>query len=198
MKLLHIDSAITGANSVSRKLTARIVARLTAQNPGLEVSYRDLAANPVPHHTGDLLAAKATGAAGPQDQAAFDDVNAVLDAFLAADIVVIGAPLYNFSIPSQLKAWMDCLAVAGRTFRYSASGVEGLAGGKRLIVASARGNIYTDTPIAALDHQETYIKSFFGFIGITDIEFVRAEGVALGPDVAGPAVEKALAHADAL
>ena len=198
MKLLHIDSSITGANSVSRKLTARIVERLKAQNPGIEVDYRDLATNPVPHHDGDLLAAKAAGAAGPQTQVAFDDVNAVLEAFLTADVVVIGAPMYNFAIPSQLKTWMDCLAVAGRTFRYSASGVEGLAGGRRLIVASTRGNVYNGTPLAALDHQEAYIASFFGFIGVTDIEFVRAEGVALGPDVAAPAVEAALAHADAL
>ena len=198
MKLLHIDSSITGANSVSRKLTARIVERLKTQNPGLEVTYRDLATDPVPHHTGDLLVAKATGAAGPDHQAAFDDVNAVLDAFLAADIVVVGAPMYNFAIPSQLKTWMDCLAVAGRTFSYSAAGVEGLAGGRRLIVASTRGNVYNGTPLAQLDHQEAYIASFFGFIGLTDIEFVRAEGVALGPDIAGPAVEAALATADAL
>ena len=144
-----------------------------------------------------MLVAKATGAAGPDHQVAFDDVNAVLEDFLAADIVVIGAPMYNFAIPSQLKAWMDCLAVAGRTFRYSASGVEGLAVGKRMIVASTRGNVYSGA-LAPLDHQETYIASFFNFIGVKDIEFVRAEGVALGPDVATPAVEAALAHADAL
>ena len=198
MKLLHIDSSITGANSVSRQLTARIVDRLKAQNPGLDVTYRDLAVDPVPHHTGGLLAAKASGTPGADHQIAFDDVNAVLEAFLAADIVVIGAPMYNFAIPSQLKTWMDCLAVAGRTFRYSASGPEGLAGGRRLIVASTRGNVYHGTPMAVLDHQEAYIKSFFGFIGVNDIEFVRAEGVALGPDVAAKAMEAALAMADAL
>jgi FMN-dependent NADH-azoreductase len=198
MKLLHIDSSITGANSVSRKLTARIVERLKASQPGLEVSYRDLAVDPVPHHTGEIMLAKAAGAAAPDHQPAFDAINAVLEDFMAADIVVLGAPMYNFSIPSQLKAWMDCLAVPGRTFRYSQAGVEGLAGGKRLIVASARGNIYTSTPFSAFDHQETYIASFFGFIGVTDIEFVRAEGIMLGPDVAAPAIEAALAHADAL
>ena len=197
MKLLHIDSSITGANSVSRKLTRRIVDRLKAQNPGLDVQYRDLAADPLPHHTGEIMTAKATGAAGPQDKPAFDAINAALEDFMAADIVVIGAPMYNFAIPSQLKAWVDCLAVAGRTFRYSAAGVEGLAGNKRLIVASARGNVYSG-PLAALDHQETYIASFFGFLGVKDIEFVRAEGVMLGPDVATPAIEAALAHAEAL
>ena len=198
MKLLHIDSSITGANSVSRKLTARIVDHLKAQNPGLEVTYRDLVTDPAPHHTEHLWAAKLAGAAGEAHQADFDAINATLDAFLAADIVVVGAPMYNFSIPSQLKAWMDCLAVAGRTFRYSANGPEGLAGGRRLIIASARGGVYTTGPAAGMDHQETYLKAFFGFLGINGIEFVRAEGVLAGPDIAGPAVEAALSMADAL
>ncbi len=199
MKLLHIDSSISGANSVSRKLGARIVERLTARHPGLEVTYRDLIADPVPHHTAELWTAKRTGAAGPAHQADFDAINATLEAFLAADIVVVGAPMYNFGIPSQLKAWMDCVMVAGRTFRYTAAGPEGLAGDKRLIIASARGGAYTPgSPMQALDYQETYLTSFFGFLGITNIEFVRAEGMAFGPDVATPAVEAALAQADSL
>jgi FMN-dependent NADH-azoreductase len=106
--------------------------------------------------------------------------------------------MYNFSIPSQLKAWIDCLAVAGKTFSYSESGVKGLAGGKRVIIASARGNIYTDTPVAALDHQESFLTGFFGFIGVTDLETVRAEGVAFGPEHRARAVENALTQAAAL
>ncbi len=198
MKLLHVDSSITGSNSLTRRLGAQAVERLKARHPGLEVTYRDLVTDPVPHHTTELWTAKTTGAAGPQEQAAFDAINAALEDFMAADIVVIGAPMYNFAIPSQLKAWMDCLAVAGRTFRYSATGAEGLLSGKRLIVVSVRGNIYTGTPVAPFDHQETYIAAFFGFLGVKDMEFVRAEGVMLGPDVATPAIEAALSMADAL
>jgi FMN-dependent NADH-azoreductase len=194
MKLLHIDSSITGAQSVSRQLSAAIVKRLHAVHPGLSVIYRDLESDPVPQQSGALLAAKATG----QNQPDLSEADAVVDEFMAADIIVIGAPMYNFSIPSQLKAWIDCLAVAGKTFSYSETGVKGLAGGKRVIIASARGNIYTDTPVAPLDHQETFLTGFFGFIGVTDLETVRAEGIAFGPEHRARAVENALTQAAAL
>jgi FMN-dependent NADH-azoreductase len=184
MKLLHIDSSILGANSVSRTLSSAIVAAQRAQHPGLQVSYRDLAAEPVGHLSGAHLAA-GQGAV-PEDAtlaADFDDGVAVLEAFLAADIVVVGAPMYNFSIPTQLKAWIDRLAIAGRTFRYDENGVKGLAGGKTVIIASSRGNVYAEgTPLAFLDHHETYLRGVFGFFGITDIRFIRAEGVALGDE----------------
>jgi FMN-dependent NADH-azoreductase len=181
MKLLHVDASILGAGSVSRVL---------------EVTYRDLGAAPVAHLSGAHLAA-AQGvvpeAAGlRQDLAAGQ---AALAEFLAADIVVVGAPMYNFGIPSQLKAWIDRLAVAGKTFRYSDNGPEGLAGGKRVIVASSRGGFYgPDTPIAFLDHQETYLRGIFGFFGITDVTFIRAEGVALGPDQRNKSIEAAKAE----
>lgn len=194
MKLLHIDSSITGAQSISRQLSAASVERLRAIHPGLSVIYRDLASDPVPQQSVALLAAKATGQVLPD----LSEADVVVDEFMAADIIVIGAPMYNFSIPSQLKAWIDCLAVAGKTFSYSESGVKGLAGGKRVIIASARGNIYTDTPVAALDHQESFLTSFFGFIGVTDLETVRAEGVAFGPEHRARAVENALTQAAAL
>ena len=117
---------------------------------------------------------------------------AALEEFLAADIVVIGAPMYNFGIPSQLKAWIDRLAVAGKTFRYTEKGSEGLAGGKKVIVASSRGGFYgPDTPAAFLDHQESYLRGIFGFFGITDVSFVRAEGVQLGPDKRAAAIAAA-------
>lgn len=200
MKLLHIDSSILGAGSVSRTLSAAIVAAQQAQQPGLQVSYRDLAAQPVDHLTGAHLAA-GQGAV-PEDAALAADVAdgaAVLDAFLAADIVVVGAPMYNFSIPTQLKAWIDRLAVAGRTFRYTEKGVEGLAGGKTVIIASSRGGFYGEgTPIAFLDHQETYLKGVFGFFGVTDIRFIRAEGVALGDEQRGKSVESAQAEIERL
>ena len=200
MKLLHIDSSILGAGSVSRTLSAAIVAAQQAQRPGLEVSYRDLAAQPVGHLSGAHLAA-GQGAA-PEDAALAADVAdgaAVLDAFLAADIVVVGAPMYNFSIPTQLKAWIDRLAIAGRTFRYSEMGVEGLAGGKTVIIASSRGGFYGEgTPIAFLDHQETYLKGVFSFFGITDIRFIRAEGVAMGDEQRTKSVEGAQAQIERL
>ena len=195
MKLLHIDSSILGAGSVSRTLSSAIVAAQQAQHAGLEISYRDLAAQPVGHLSGAHLAA-GQGAV-PEDATLAADVAdgaAVLDAFLAADIVVVGAPMYNFSIPTQLKAWIDRLAIAGRTFRYSEKGVEGLAGGKTVIIASSRGGFYGEgTPIAFLDHQETYLKGVFSFFGINDIRFIRAEGVALGDEARGKAVDGAQA-----
>ena len=115
-----------------------------------------------------------------------------MEEFLAAEIVVVGAPMYNFSIPSQLKAWIDRLAVAGKTFRYTEKGPEGLAGGKKVIVASSRGGFYRpDTQAAFLDHQESYLRSVFGFFGITDVTFIRAEGVALGAEQRAKAIDAA-------
>jgi FMN-dependent NADH-azoreductase len=193
MKLLHIDSSILGAGSVSRTLSAAIVAAQTAQNPGLEIVRRDLAAQPLDHLTGAHLAAGQ--GATPESSVLAADIasgQAAIDEFLAADIVVIGAPMYNFSISSQLKAWIDRVAVAGRTFRYTENGPEGLAGGKTVIIASSRGGYYGEgTPAAVMDHQEAYLKSLFGFLGVTDIRFIRAEGVALGEDVRGKSLETA-------
>ncbi|HUA76022.1 MAG TPA: FMN-dependent NADH-azoreductase [Acetobacteraceae bacterium] len=184
MNLLHVDSSILGAGSVSRTLSAEIVAAFRAHTPGLSVTYRDLGVEPVGHLSGAHLAA-AQGAA-PEAASLQADLaagQAALEEFLAADIVVIGAPMYNFGVPSQLKAWIDRLAVAGKTFRYTEKGPVGLAGGKTVVIASSRGGFYgPDTPTAFLDHQESYLRGIFGFFGITDVRFVRAEGVNLGPD----------------
>ncbi|MCW2315492.1 FMN-dependent NADH-azoreductase [Rhodoblastus acidophilus] len=194
MKLLHVDSSILGPGSVSRALTADIVAAERRRHPGLAVVYRDVAAAPVGHLSGAHLAAF-QGAAAPDAPALQADIAAgqqALEEFLAADIVVVGAPMYNFSIPSQLKAWIDRLAVAGKTFRYTAEGPQGLAGGKKVIVASSRGGFYgPDTQAAFLDHQETYLRGVFGFFGIADVTFIRAEGVALGPEQREKALEAA-------
>jgi FMN-dependent NADH-azoreductase len=183
MKLLHLDSSILGDNSASREVSAAIVARFRKANPGIEVSYRDLAADPIPHLSGAYLAA-AGGA--PNSEAFATELAtsaAIMDEFLAADIVVIGAPMYNFTVSTQLKAWIDRIAVAGKTFRYTEKGPEGLAGGKRLIVAVSRGNVYSSgAPAAPNDFQKPYLRAVFGFLGVTDIEFVRAEGIAFGPE----------------
>ena len=199
MNILHVDSSILADGSVSRQLTAEIVASVKAQHRGATVRYLDLAANPVGHLTAIHLGA-AQGAPVPGFLEA--DVNASKEAltdFVAADVVVIGAPMYNFSIPSQLKAWMDRLAAPNVTFKYTEKGPQGLAGGKKLIVASSRGGIFVEgSPQASLDHQETYIRTFFGFLGITDVTFIRAEGVAMGPEFKANAVGNAAKQAQAL
>jgi FMN-dependent NADH-azoreductase len=193
MKLLHIDSSILGQGSVSRTLSAEIVAAQRAAHPGIDVTHRDLAAHPIGHLTGAHLAA--LQGAVPADPTVERDIaagQAALDEFLAADIVVVGAPMYNFAIPSQLKAWIDRITVAGKTFRYSEKGPEGLAGAKKVVVASSRGGFYgPDTPAAPLDHQESYLRVLFGFLGIINVTFVRAEGVALGAEAREKAIEAA-------
>jgi FMN-dependent NADH-azoreductase len=193
MKLLHIDSSVLGPHSVSRKVSAAIVDRLRQADPKLEVAYRDLTTTPLAHLSGPHLAA-AQGAA-TSDATIQQDLavsQAVLSEFLATDIVVLGAPMYNFTIPSQLKAWIDRIMVAGKTFRYGANGPEGLAGNKRVIVAISRGGFYgAGTPAAALEHLETYLRGVFGFIGVTKLEFISADGVQVGPEHR----EKALANA---
>jgi FMN-dependent NADH-azoreductase len=181
MRLLHLDSSALGGQSVTRELSAAVVARWEAAEPALEVAYRDLDAQPLPHLTGPVL--------GKADAAAAEESEQVLQQFLDADVVVLGAPMYNFGIPSTLKAWIDRIAVAGRTFRYTASGPEGLAGGKQVIVASARGGVYGDASPA--DFQEAYLRQVFGFLGIRDVVFVRAEGVAMGPEQRADALASA-------
>lgn len=199
MKLLHVDSSILGQHSVSRELSAHIVTSLVAENPGITVTRLDLSATPLSHLTGAHLAA-AQGAPVPADiKADLALGQSALDDFLAADIVVIGAPMYNFSVPSQLKAWIDRLAVAGKTFRYvEGKGPEGLCKGKKLIVASSRGGLFSEGPYAALDHQEAYLCTVFGFMGVTDVRFVRAEGLAMGPEMRQRAVTTAKSNVAAL
>jgi FMN-dependent NADH-azoreductase len=200
MKLLHIDSSVLGPHSVSRQVSAAIVDRLQKATPDLQVAYRDLTATPLAHLSGSHLAA-AQGAV-PEAVALQQDLAAgqtVLEEFLAADIVVIGAPMYNFTIPSQLKAWIDRILVAGKTFKYSAQGVEGLAGNKRVIIAIARGGFYgAGTPSAAAEHHETYLRAVFSLIGITNPEIIVAEGVQIGPEQREKALESALTAATRL
>jgi FMN-dependent NADH-azoreductase len=202
MNILHIDSSIMGEHSISRKLTAAVVDRLVALTPDAQVTYRDLASEPLPQVYGALLAVAAGADAPQRDTALFDDaalVNRALDELLAADVIVVGAPMYNFSVPSQLKSWLDALAVPGKTFSYDANGAKGLLGDKRVIVASSRGNFYgPDSPVASFEHHESYLLSFFAFLGVTQIEIVRAEGVKLSPEHAETALAAALEHAGRL
>ena len=175
MTILHIDSSINGENSASRAISAKIVDQLKSAQWGEAVVRRDLAAEPLAHLTLD----------------AFADTS-VLDEFLAADTIVIGAPMYNFTLPSQLKAWIDRIMVAGKTFHYTANGPEGLAGGRRVIIALARGGVYdANSPAASLEHLESYLRGVFNFIGI-DPEFVAADGLNISPEQREQSVGQAL------
>lgn len=183
MKLLHIDSSILGDHSVSRQLTKDTVAQWVNKHPGTTVDYLDLAVNTPSHLSADSLGFRAPAGAEQTDVQKRENVisEALVTQFLAADVIVVGAPLYNFSIPSQLKAWIDRIAQVGRTFKYTETGPQGLAGGKTVIVASTRGGVYSTNDWGrAAEHQESYLQTVFGFLGITDVRFVRAEGVAMG------------------
>ncbi len=175
MTILHLDASINGENSASRTISRSIVDQLKAADPSATVVYRDLAANPLPHLTLE----------------AFADTS-VLDEFFAADTIVVGAPMYNFTLPTQLKAWIDRLMVAGKTFQYGPNGPEGLAQGRRVIFALARGGFYNEgSPSAALEHLETYLRGVFNFMGI-EPEFVAADGLAIGPEERESAISQAL------
>jgi FMN-dependent NADH-azoreductase len=173
--ILHIDTSINGDNSASRQLTKSLVEQLKGSQWGEKIVYRDLAASPIPHLTLDQFAD-----------------TSVLDEFLEADTIVIGAPMYNFTIPTQLKAWIDRIAIAGKTFRYTENGPEGLAGGKRVIVALARGGFYHEgTPTANFEFVQRYLKAVFNFIGI-EPGFVAADGLGISPEQRETSIKEAL------
>jgi FMN-dependent NADH-azoreductase len=187
MKLLHVDSSILGDNSASRAVTREILQRLRHAAPDLTVEYLDLAVDELPHFSSQSLA--------PGSAAAIRDAQ-ILQQFQSADVLVVGAPMYNFSLPSQLKAWLDRIIVAGKTFQYGPNGPEGLAKGKRAIVAISRGGVYPEN--AAAEHAESYLKIALGFIGVTDVTFVRAEGLALSPEHRQRGLGAAIEHARSL
>lgn len=197
MRLLHIDSSILGKDSVSRQLTRAVVDELRRIHPAIEVDYRDLGRQAPDHFSAEALLARSVDpsqrTAAQREEAAREQE--LLEEFLAADIIVLGAPMYNFSIPSQLKAWLDRIIVAGRTFRYTVEGPVGLAAGKRVVIASSRGGSYpAGSPAQAMDHQETYLESALGFMGIKDIEVIRAEGIAISPQNREQAIAAALSQ----
>lgn len=194
MKVLHIDSSILSDNSVSRQLTRTIVAEWQAQHPGTTVDYLDLAAEAPSHLSAESLGFRLPATATLTDAQRRENTvsEALVSQFLAADVIVVGAPLYNFSIPSRLKAWIDRVAQVGRTFKYTETGPVGLAGGKTVIVASTRGGVYsTSEGGRAMEHQESYLQTVFGFFGITDVRYVRAEGVAMGEAKKAEALDSA-------
>ncbi|WLH15339.1 FMN-dependent NADH-azoreductase [Pseudomonas hefeiensis] len=191
MKLLHIDSSILGDNSASRQLSHDVVEAWKAAEADVMVTYRDLAADAISHFSAQTLIAAGTSAElRDAAQKHETDLSAsTMAEFLAADAVVIAAPMYNFTIPTQLKAWIDRIAVAGQTFRYTEAGPEGLCGGKKLVIVSTSGGLHAGQP-SGVAHEE-YLKVMFGFLGITDIEFVRAEGLAYGDEMRTKAMSEA-------
>ncbi|PII15842.1 FMN-dependent NADH-azoreductase [Stenotrophomonas indicatrix] len=193
MKFLHLDSSMLGAASVSRQISREIVDRLTQLHPGAEVVARDLASDPAFHLSSAHLAA--FQGAQTDNRALTDDLvkgSDYIQELLEADVLVIGAPMYNLTIPTPLKAWIDRIAVAGKTFRYTETGPEGLLKGKRAFIASARGSIYNPGgPMAALEHQESYLLGLLAFLGITDVQVVRAEGTAYGAEAKEAALQQA-------
>ena len=192
MKILQINSSARSAGANSTRLADAVTTRLKAANPGAVVELRDLAAHPHPVLDEAALGALFTPAEqrSPEQAArvALDD--ALIAQLQSADAIVLGVPMYNFGVPVQLKTWIDAIAKAGVTFRYTENGPEGLVKGKKVYVALARGGVYRDTPA---DSQVPYLKGVLGFLGMTDVEFIYAEGLAMGPETA----DKAFAEAEA-
>jgi FMN-dependent NADH-azoreductase len=199
--ILHIDSSPLGERSVSRKLTAKILRELQDTHPHSRIVTRDLGISPMPHLNGLTLGSFFTPPE-QRNEALHEAVklsDQAIDEVLAADIIVIGAPMWNFGIPSALKAWIDHIVRAGRTFKYGAAGPESLLPkGKKVIIVSSRGGIYSAGPMKLMDYQETYLTAVFGFIGLSDVSFVRAEGIAMGPEAAAAALKAAEAQVGAV
>jgi FMN-dependent NADH-azoreductase len=188
MKVLHIDSSILGDASVSRQLSQAIVTQLQAKHADATVEYLDLAQQPIPHLTAEILMGQ------DAEQAALGEK--IIQQYLDADVVVVGAAMYNFGLPSTLKAWIDRISVAGKTFKYTENGPVGLAGEKKAYIASSRGGVYGENSPA--DFQEGFLKTIFNFTGVNDVEIIRAEGVNMGAESKDQAIASALAQVQSL
>lgn len=196
MNILQLDSGLFAGQSVTRALAAKLVQGLQARHADSTLVYRDLAQHAPAHLDATILLA---GGKAEVERSDFEQEQvrlnqALLDELVAADMLVIGAPMYNFSIPSQLKAWFDRVLQAGKTFRYTSDGPEGLMKGKRAYIVSSRGGVYSSGPAAAMEHQESYLLTVLAFIGITDVQVIRAEGVNMGAEFKAQAIEQAEAR----
>jgi FMN-dependent NADH-azoreductase len=197
VNILHLTSSARGNASYSNRVAAELIGEISARNPGAAVAVRDLARDPLPHIDDDFVAATKSPA-GPQTErqrAQLAQSDALVDELLGSDVIVIAAPMINFTIPSNLKTWIDYVARAGRTFSYTEKGPQGLVTGKQVILVVARGGVYAGNP--ALDFQVPYLKSVLGFLGMTDVEVVEVEGTAFGPEAAEKAVAAATAKVHA-
>lgn len=197
MKILHLDSSITQEFSVTRQLSLEVVKKLVKASQFENVIYRDLVKDEIAHLTGEIAAGfrPVPGNPSPSEKIAGEHQisNTLINEFLESEVIVIGAPMYNFSLSSQLKAWMDRIAQPGKTFSYTAQGPVGLAGGKKVIIVSARGGFYHDTPLEIMDFQELYLRKFLAFLGINEVVIIRAEGVSKGEDAKKHAISRAVA-----
>lgn len=194
MNILQIDASILGAQSITRDLAAAVVQQLQAMHPEARLVYRDVVQQEIRHLTAAIAAGFRPSGVSAFDAATLQEhqlSELLLQEFMASDVIVVAAPMYNFSVPTQLKAWLDRLAQAGRSFQYTERGPVGLAGGKRVIVASARGGFYAEGPLAHMDFQEGYLRAFFGFLGIDDVRFVRAEGASKAAEIRAAGIAKA-------
>jgi FMN-dependent NADH-azoreductase len=191
--ILAINSSVSGTGSVSRTLVAEALGHLTQLDADTAVTYRDLGASPIPH----LTATNVSGVRGTPTTEEELSARALSDELIAelrvADTIVIGAPMYNFSVPTALRAWFDHVLRAGETFRYSEAGPQGLLSGKRAIVIESRGGLYSEGPAKALDFQEPYLRQLLGFMGVTDVTFIHAEKIGFGPEARDAAIARAAA-----
>ena len=193
MNILHISSSSRGSASYSNRVAQNVLDELRARNPDTTVTVRDLARDPLPHISDEFVAAirSPNGAENDEQRALLAQSDVLIDELFAADLVVIGAPMINFTIPSNLKTWIDYVARAGRTFSYSEKGPQGLVTGKHVIIVAARGGVYAAGN--ALDFQLPYLKSVLGFLGMADVTVLEVEGTAYGPEAAEKAVVAATA-----
>ncbi|PUA18978.1 FMN-dependent NADH-azoreductase [Glaciimonas sp. PCH181] len=191
-KLLHLNSSVRNTGSISRQLTAEFLTKWMLANPNDTIVERDLSANPVPHLTEQMMGAFFTPEAqrSPQQAETVKLSDSLINELMDADVIVIGAPMYNFSISSTLKAWIDHVARAGRTFKYTENGPVGLVQGKKVVIFTSRGGVYSHGAGKAMDFHETYLRAVLGFIGLSDIDFIHTEGMAMGEE----AVASAISH----
>ncbi len=193
-QVLVLNSSLSGEASVSRLLVAETVSQLVARDPAATVVIRDLAETEIPHLNPRTVAGVRATASTPAETKARDLSDELIAELRAADTIVIGAPMYNFSIPSTLRTWFDHVLRVGETFSYSEAGPKGLLEGKRVIVVESRGGLYSEGPAQALDFQEPYLRQLLGFIGLTDVTFVQAEKIGYGPDARDAAIGGAKAR----
>ncbi len=189
--LLVINSSAAREGSVSRTLVEDTELRLLAANPFAQVVRRDLGTSPTPHLTVETLAGVRGVPATAAEQRARALSNELIAELRAADTIVIGAPMYNFGVTTSLRAWFDHVLRAGETFSYSEAGPKGLLPGKRVIVIESRGGLYSEGPAQAVDFQEPYLRHLLGFMGITDVTFVRAEKIGYGAEARADSLARA-------
>ncbi len=192
-KILHIDASANGEQSESMRLSNDFIHRWKTEYPADQVIQRDIVGNPLPHIDSVILGSMMTPAEQrtPEQNATAGQYEELVQEFLDAEVLVLGVPMYNFSIPSTLKAWIDHITVPGRTFEYTAEGPVGLIRNKQVYIISTRGGFYKDNPMDQMDHQISYLQTLFGFLGIEDIQVIQAEGLNISPEVHDQSVEAA-------